>query len=259
MKEYLLVALVVFCFCSCQTTDEQFQQQLVVSSFLKSRHETTDLKLNYAEQIGEKLDETGLGVSGANVLFKHGNEKCRLNEEKPGLYIYRGVQFTANETCYLEIKIDTFFITSRTVIPDTLKLLGTYPDTITIYDNINLSWFPSKYHSGYLVSIKNLEDPDKREAIDEDYEEFTREGRSDVQSYLIDKNVTKFNLTSIEFMWYGKHRISVKAIDRNYFDFMRSAEEQSNIEPICHINGCLGVFGSYSEDSIYLYLKKEEK
>jgi hypothetical protein len=122
-------------------------------------------------------------------------------------------------------------------------------------------------NAGYQIGLVNLE-TDSPLLIDADFleeddlEEFERINSSPALDY-----ESTLRIPWLAIYYAGRYRLRVVALDRNWYDIVRSDPAiggggfgfggeagDGSTRPIFHVDGGIGVFGSVSSDSVGFYV-----
>ncbi len=169
---------------------------------------------------------------------------------------------------------------SRTTVPGDFRVVSFAPDTVVyqggaqIEVQVTRSLYPGR-QSIFVFSTQGLDPhipnltPFYREVIDPDNDD----DEDELDEYLINESpplnedaydvlpdgTLSIKVPWLAFVFYGPNRLMMNAIDENLFDFVRSHQVQqggSTLAPgeipnvIDHVDGGLGVFGSYARSEI---------
>ncbi len=169
---------------------------------------------------------------------------------------------------------------SRTTVPGDFRVVSFAPDTVVyqgreqIEVQVTRSVYPGR-QSIFVFSTQGLDPnipnltPFYREVIEPDNDE----DEDELEEFLINESpplneeaydvlpdgTLSVTVPWLAFVFYGPNRLMMNAIDENLFDFVRSHQVQqggSTLAPgeipnvINHVDGGLGVFGSYARSQI---------
>jgi hypothetical protein len=233
---------------------EQFAPQLVVHGQLQvGTTESLYVQVNRTYRTGETYD---WNFGNPSVVVSHGTDSTRPSGQagdehhdfRPPLPARPGDTFNI---MVAEPGYDT--VRGRTVVPDTFRFL--YPsngDTVTLTDS--LGWTRSRRAAGYCFSLMYA--------------------RPDGDSSLVDVVIgndsadESYDSARVHFprlvFYYGDKpgwkRLTVYAVDSNYYDWMRLVGYGGGggaPPETTHLTGGLGVFGSAAVETLRFYLKTD--
>ena len=180
------------------------------------------------------------GVSGAEVILKHGEESFSLTEDSTGYYYADSTGFAAEQTWQLEVTYPSGEeISAQTTIPGSFEITGFQTDTISNTDT--LAWSKSSDAAGYLVKAfvwASWEDEDADTVYIDSA--FTYPELLSGDSYSIPLEEL--------YLWGDSLWFWVAALDTNAYDYRYYGEDRWDpgirVEDYMHIEGAWGVFGS---------------
>jgi hypothetical protein len=250
---------------------------------------------------GESYTASNVGVGGAAVTIRQGGTDYRYEANRGTLGRYgppAGAPVVMPDTRYdLTVVWGDQTATAVTTTPGRVQIshsvlldestlevrrelktfldgedaVYTDPDNQVNYlDGLLEAWFSPVGVEAYQVGIFSL-DLDSERLLDvdwldeEDYDELTRQESSPP----FEAKDGKLRLPWFAIYFAGRHLIKINALDKNWFDFVRSSPDEmdgggfgglagENFErPIFHVDGGIGLFGSASVDSIGFYVLPE--
>jgi hypothetical protein len=132
---------------------------------------------------------------------------------------------------------DTFSVTNSSLFPAATE----YRPTSVPF---SIAWSDSRAFSDYLVVVRSL-DLTKGQ-IPKSFTSDQAPDRTEIGFFLMDAHSSE--ISWLYFNYYGKTEITVVAVDKNYFDYMKQAmagQGASDIREIRYnLTGALGVFGA---------------
>jgi len=180
------------------------------------------------------------GVSGAEVILKHGEESFSLTEDSTGYYYADSTGLAAEQTWELEVTYPSGEeISAQTTIPGSFEITGFQTDTVSNTDT--LAWSKSSDAAGYLVKAfvwVSWEDEDADTVYIDSA--FTYPELLPDDSYSIPLEEL--------YLWGDSLWFWVAALDTNAYDYRYYGEDHWDpdirVEDYMHIEGAWGVFGS---------------
>jgi len=252
------------------------------------------IRVYRAQSPSEPFDIFGAAESGATVVVRTSNVTANYVESFPGVYRPSGAfPAVAPQTVYhLEITSAAGErLTASTTTPPRLSVtdwvllddnaatvnrkLRTYaelgdsvydaPENQLVYtEGLLEAWVDPVVTAAYQAGIYSLE-PDSGFVFDpafleeEDFEEF----EPNIASPPILNSETEIRLPWFAIYFKGRYKIKIFAVDRNWFDLVRTVPELAGggpgfggnagddfERPIFHVFGGIGIFGSVSMDSV---------
>jgi hypothetical protein len=150
-------------------------------------------------------------------------------------------------------------VTASTTVPDTFHIIGkeNFPRILHYRQGLYMiDWTSSNNYSDYITSVTSL-DLSNLDPIPSDFGNRDNENKPSRTSYgfnYIDNTHTE--IPWFTFNYYGENALSIEAIDKNYYDFIRQLNGGGTDikEMKYNVNGGLGVFGSAALDSLHILL-----
>ncbi len=267
---------------------------LVVDALLIVDHPLPQVLVSETVKANVGYSEHWAGVGDAEVVITQGNQTFLYSSDLvPGSYRPppNAPLVLPNATYHLEVQSQGRVATAQTITPDRLDIrevallddetlevirpLQRYEDgnvaenRVVYQDGLLEMRFDPLPVSGYHIAIESL-DPRSDFVIDSD---LVDEGeRANWERY---GSSPAFEGTDgiVRFPWFavgyaGPHVIRIYAVDKNWFDLVRSVpaffqdDDDGNAlqpgglagdnfeRPLFHVNGGIGIFGSASVDSV---------
>lgn len=268
LSSILMIILILGC------TNEQFDSTetdtVVVEGYLYAGLSLDSLKLS--QLIPLIIDEGDVfEITNAEVYIRWNENDFLLtpSEEVPGNYNYEGTDLFVLEGETYELYLEYFgkSITATTTVPSKPKNLELSAQTIEMapietfedlrnlreIDNLEVYW-ENDEADFYYTLVENIEDsPEEINQLDFDgiqrpnFNFITQPTNLDVS------NVRPFSLTQ-----YGTYQVVVYHVNQAYVDLYDTSEQDSRnlTEPLSNIEDGLGVFTSFSSDTVYFEVVK---
>jgi hypothetical protein len=247
--------------CSEPTSADDYSNQLVLNAFLFAGKPIDSIYVQRTAQVLEHYTESAVAIRNATVTINlmkaadPGSVEASYvlsgDPARPGRY-YSPAVIQPRRTYTIAVQADGYpLVTGTTTVPDTFHVTTSLPSTMfwdVMLSSIEVGWSSSSGHADYVVSITSM-DPDA--PLVDDFRSKNRnpdDPKPERTSFFF--NIPQRN--SVEMPWLmfnylGRQRISVSAVDENYYDFLRqsmSAEGGSLREIRYRLNGGIGVFAS---------------
>jgi hypothetical protein len=288
---FALFAFWIISGCENQPTEvENYQPEPVLNAFLFNGEPLTEVHLERVASLYGDFRPANHGISGAQVrIFEVGGGDTLSLVEDPaehGRYIpAAGDTLIPREITRYRIEVSTpagEILWAETTVPGAMETNGAvqlfYPgagglphtisngDTLTRdYPDLNLMWSDVDAAGGFQSVILTLTDRDSLVPLDPEWDpndpdtkiEDGDRWRFTEMEYRYDQRWTV--LMWFFFFWEGPHRIELRAISAEYYDYLFSLfrMEQGMInEPVSNIHGGRGVFGGLSRWQCEIYMKK---
>ncbi len=261
---------------------------LVVDAVLLVNHRFPIVRVTETSAVNEPYSADASAIVGATVHVEGGGERIAyFDTETPGVYRNRnGTARVLAETTYTltveapdgrvaraetrtpaPFRVDSWLILDDTgsTVEDELASFSdgqVYIENELVYgEGLLEARFERPDVPAFQVGIRSL-DPDSElvTPLDEfgDEDDFDREGSSPALEGL----GGSVRLPWFAIFYAGRHLIRINALDRNWYDLIRSVPELNGgagfgqtqgdgVErPIFHVDGGIGLFGSAAVDSI---------
>jgi len=282
---------------SWKSASPSASQQILVEGYLSAMNPLPSIRIVHVGLLYDyyKGDQIGIGDAEVRIFKLTATGKTdksypyKLEDEGTGSYTPLDqdlVQPGATYKLSIQISGRPTPITSQTTVPDTFAILSETPATpeYPSDDPFSLLASRSNYPGRKALYIFNAL------ARDTSLTNYLPYYKQDIGQYPLYQMYERmnhpsgvireenYNTTSsgdIElvvpwntFVFYGRNRIVVNAIDDNIYDFLRSQQVQSgdsNLTPgeipniISHIEGAIGVFGSLSSDTTATFVLKRRE
>ena len=266
-----------------------YQEYYVVEAYLVANRTLPHIRLSTTAPIDELYTFENTFVSGAQMevrlLAEDGNsvaETITFSDNGDGKYLPQSSHTVLPGRTY-ELNViptgSTDMISATTIVPGDFTIADNQPDTL-IYqgsEQIEVTMSKSNYPGRQTIYIFNMV------ALNPGFDNFTPvyidfydEETEEISDYvnLSSGILNEASLTenpdgtvTVDYPWigvafYGDNLVVANAIDDNIYDYMRSESVQlggSTLSPgeianiITHIDGGLGVFGSFATDTISTY------
>ncbi|MCG8372390.1 MAG: DUF4249 domain-containing protein [Balneolales bacterium] len=265
----LFLFIILFVAASCESNEFDFETSdtIVVEAYL---HENQPVTLFEVSQLIPIIPEDGedYRISDAEVYLHWNDESFQLThttvDEEEGFYYYEGTDLEITQGETYSISIDYFGKTTiaYTTVPVKPEGVSMNYETISIepiddfedladrnpddFDPIEVYWNNPGGERYFYIVAENIESnpSDINELFDiGEFEIITPPTNLDV-----------YNINPFQISQYGTHRIIIYSVNQEYVDLYESSEEDSRnlTEPLSNIENGLGIFTSFSSDTLYL-------
>jgi hypothetical protein len=236
-------------------------------------------------------------VTGAQIVLRHDGASDTLSELSPGTYGKPSIIVQAGKTYGIEIRHGVHILTAETTVPypitttlqgngvsmqyvpslDTLVFPREYaypdsfPDRWSIPAKpLKVLWTRSSNSAGYQVVITARDTTGQGFLRVSDYDEWkggdfrnaqTRQ-RAQTLTYPAYPDSLSSDLFWVGFKYQGDYDVVIMAMDQSFYYFLMSADQPGtgadyDTGVTNYVRGGLGVFGSYSADTVHTYVKTE--
>ncbi|MCX6138057.1 MAG: DUF4249 family protein [Ignavibacteriales bacterium] len=258
---FVSLLLVIISGCSEPSSSDDYSNQLVLNAYLFAGKAIDSVYVQRTAQIMERYTEKAVAITGASVRISLMKASDPMTAEttyvlvadplKQGRFSSPAV-ILPRRSYSIEVHAGGYpVVTGTTLVPDTFHIVTTLPATL-LWDvqqpSIEVGWSPSSGYGDYVASITSTD-------VDPPFINDFRSKNRNPDDPKPQKTSFFFNIpqrNSVELPWLmfrylGRHRISVSAVDENYYDFLRqsmAAEGGSLREIRDRLNGGIGVFAS---------------
>ena len=286
----LSVLLVVLSFSACDTySQDDFSSEYVVESYLIAGEPLPALKLSETAPIDGAYRFEDYAVSSARVTLTQLNDAGETEKNHVYREQQRGIYLPADQTDLVEggrqysLRIEPAgsgdVIRASTIVPGIFTIAPPEEDTL-IYqsaDALLLEVSRSLYPGREAIYMNKLQALDTTATLTPLYKDLW-EGGEVTKDDLVENssgitNEANFVEISEETLgilvpwigvaFLGPNDIVIDAIDDNLYDYARSLEENGSRplgerdNPIDHIEGARGIFGSLARARVRVYVKAE--
>jgi len=251
--------------CSEPTYPTDYSNQVVVQGYLTANQPIDSIIVRRTARIDEYVLGSALSIQEAIVVVTGNGISDTLKEMRGFHGYYTSVRNPKNiikprQTYDLFVQVpDGRTVTASTTVPDTFHIIGkeSFPPIFHYQKGLfTIDWTSSNTYSDYITSVTSV-DLSILDPIPSDFGNNDNGNKPSRTSYgfnYIDKTHTE--IPWFAFHYYGETALIVKAIDKNYYDFIRQLEGGGTDlrEMKYNVQGGLGVFGSASVDSLHILL-----
>ncbi|MGM0506319.1 MAG: DUF4249 family protein [Bacteroidota bacterium] len=279
---FALLVLLGGCVLEQQT---EYREYPVVETHLIAGRDLPPLYLSTSIPIDQEYEFDEVAVSDAQAEIHLLDANGEISQTLPYRYSQPGVflpqtfvthEVLSGRTYRLEVEIAGFDpIQAETTVPEAFDVVSDVPSSL-VYQQDTLKvqirrQAPSE--RPYVFLFQTVSDEPVVENLTPFYLDLIEREESEMDEIISnpsnpvnEANFTKIDAHTIEIQYpwiaaafYGKNRIIANAIDSNLHDFLRSQGVQTGgstlppgeiPNPIYHIEGALGIFGSLSADTI---------
>lgn len=266
IKKYLIgIVGLGFVIISCTKEEQQFTDSPILESYLKpGQYFTVKVSRQIPFISNAKLSENN--INKLDIQIVHDGKTDVLSPLDSGQYIDSNLLVRENDEYDLSFSFNSKNVSAYTYIPtkpedftqSTSKIYITKMDSSSIPsfgsmpDPIELTW-TNDDDSYYLVVVENMEsslDPIR------DF------GDNDPPGNAFRKSPTNGNtemLNSIDFQYYGKHRVILYHVLPDYASLYdrNSTSSQNLTNPSTSIINGYGIFTGMNSDTLYVEVKEQ--
>ena len=241
----------------CESSVEKYKPEPNVYCVLRTDRTGTTLLAGMTLGYYDSVPDTNQwqGTSGVSVSIGHRGKVTVLSAvaDSAGYYGTDSLPVVPGDTYSLSATyLDGTKVSGTTVVPDTLSL-GIRVDTILevpwpgdTYATIKVSytWPESRGASGYFEQMDIWYRSGEDSSL-ERYGPMFTSTRRDSWTFSPFTYVWDSLSGEVDSLQLDRVRIEVKAVDRNYYDYVFSLDYMGGVEPDkMHLDGGVGVFGS---------------
>ena len=254
----------------CFSTELEFEDQhlIVVEGYLYSGANLAVINLTGMISFGN--DSTGgEGIENATVTLSKDQSQWVLqaNPDSAGNYLaVDKIPIQPGDTFHLLVETGEEILKSSTVIPDLPPAISLSADSLFIPkiddpremgeigfpEPIELTWENAEGNY-YYFRIENIEsDPESIISDPPDDLPF-RHGGFAFQMFTRPVNGAMYTITARELTHFGTHRLIVYSVNQEYVNLYETQEQDTRKlnEPFSNIDNGLGIFTSFSSDTMY--------
>ncbi len=274
----IIGAAIVLAGCENGITPAQLPPTVVVEGYLYANHPVDSIVLTQTEPIDAYYADSLARITGATVTLRVDGREYTLQEKpgSPGAYTLPADSLIVQSDKQYTLTIHALntIVTAVTTVPDTFAMTTLSPDTLqwpstlTTLVGPSLAWTPSLNRTAYAISMEALDtliyeingsDTLWNQRVQLPGLEGRRNTRAQQLSrFLLQLRAPQTNITWDLFRWYGRHRLTVYAMDTNFVDFMQmqSVGGRTYLPQLNHVTNGIGVFGSAAIRQQEVFLKE---
>ncbi|GEM_PF-5739200 len=246
---------------------DAFTPELIVEGYLTAGKSFQSISLKQSIS-GDDLfdylyyrDDPHKWISGAQITIATDSWEVNLVEDSEQAGIYRPSEqdrfvVTSNTTYSLEVQYQEEQLSASTTVPGAIhiNIISPFNGTnIDSGDTVILGIDSAEKGFGYAVTI------DERDEYNNSWQLIQHNYFSEGYFFTLEERIV---IPNNYFRYYGAvYVIKVYNLDRNLFDlYVTQSRSSWDPEPVAmYIDGGLGIFGSYSADSVFITVTKHEK
>lgn len=240
--------------CSEPAGNNTYSDQLVVNAYLVGNEPIDSIFVQRTGRVTELYTDESAAVTNAVVVITGNNFVDTLVQDPGmhGMYASRHKErlVRPGASYSLSVRVPGYDdVSGTTSVPDTFSVTnsGAFPRT-TRYTPaaapFSVAWNDSRLFEDYLVVVRSLDLTQGQ--IPKSFTNDQVPDRTQIGFFLKDAHASE--ISWLYFNYYGKTEITVVAVDKNYFDYMKQAmagQGASDIREIRYnLTGALGVFGA---------------
>lgn len=275
-----------------------FEPEFVVEAFVIAGEPLQPVRLSRTAPLSEPYDFTALAVRDAEVALELLDEAGGVAERfayaedpaRPGVYVPTAPRPALPLRRY---RLDVLppgggRISATTLVPDTFRVVGAntreavYQSTAQLEITLTRSLYPGRDQAYFVFSTEALDPVEEQltplaaSILDFQEDELTLEDLRVGASPIF--NEANYDLNAdgtltIRYPWlaiafFGPNRLTAHVLGDNLYDYIRSQSVQQGgstfspgeiPNPIEHLDGARGVFGSYARQTFELFVKRPEE
>jgi hypothetical protein len=298
MRKILFILLVPLFMSGCSDLNDpnnDYEEYYVVESYLKAQERLPSVLLSTTSPAFEEYNFEDVTVDGAEVQVHllEGDRESNAEQIFSYVQLYTGTyvaqsnhEVLPGRTYRLNVDLpdQAGSIQAFTTIPDTFRVLDNAKMDTVVYqseEQLEITVTPSVnddrqsvyvFNTVALNPIRDNLTPFYEDQVS-DQEDLINAGNTD-SGLINEENFAKNEdgTITLQFPWLGvafyeENRVVINTLDDNVYDFLRSQSVQlggSTISPgeiqnaIYHIEGGIGVFGSYASDTLETFFQRPE-
>jgi hypothetical protein len=275
---FAFVAELVVVGCVDSVAPADLPPTVVVEGYLYANQPIDSIVLTQTQPIDAYYSDSLSRITGALVTITVDGHAYTLLEKpgRPGAYTLPAESLIVRSEKQYTLSVHALntTVTATTTVPDTFAMTTVSPDTIqwplTISTLLGppLAWTASLNRDAYAISMEALDtliyQISGKDTVWNRRVQLPGQGeRRNIRAqqlirYILQLKAPQANITWDLFRWYGKHRLTVLAMDTNFVDFMQmqSVGGRTYQSQLNHITNGIGVFGSAAVQRQTVYLKE---
>lgn len=261
-----LITIILFSGCK-KEDNKEFTDSPIIESYLQAGHYLT-VKISRQIPFSSDVDYSSDDINNLSLKVLYNNATHNLEPLGDGKYIDSSIIVSEGATYNLNFEYNSKNVTAYTYVPvkplnvalsttvmviekiDLSVGMPTSPPTMP--DPITLAWTNSDA-SHYLITVENME------TTLEPVRDF---GDNAPPANIFKKSPTNSNteeLRSMEFQYYGKHRVIIYHVLPDYATLYNanSTSSQNLTNPSTSIVNGYGIFTGLNSDTVYVQIKEE--
>jgi hypothetical protein len=270
MIKKLTALLIPLALSGCFNSEIEFEDQymIVVEAYIYSGANLADINLTGMISFGND-STTGEGIEDATVTLRNTSGQWLLqhNPDSSGNYIpAEDISVQPGDTFHLLIESGDILLQSSTIVPEAPPIINLSASSLYIPkvedpremgdvdfpEPIELTW-ENPEEKYYYFRIENIEsDPESIMPDPPDDMPFRRGGFA-FQMFTRPVNDELYTITSRDLTHFGTHRLIVYSVNQEYVNLYETQEQDTRKlnEPFTNIDNGLGIFTSFSSDTMY--------
>ena len=245
MKCYWLYMVIILFFFACEE-EQDGNKTLVVEGYLYTGVTSQQIKLSSSNRHGTNAEI----ISDAEVVLYDKTGDYEFMHQRNGIYTYNGedLLIIPEATYSLEVEYKGQKIYSETTVPHPPVGLMADQDTLTIdgfvSNFITFSWLNPNFYSPLVKSV--TAHPDNLIKTNEEIDRFNFSMPTSNNEYFVD-------IRHIEYL--GQNDFILFSVANEYLDLYQFTNQESGLLQPGNIRGGLGIFTSFSSDTVRFYVK----
>jgi hypothetical protein len=270
MRKIILFLIFPIILGGCFTSDLEFEEEylVVVEAYLYAGANLTDINLTSMISFGN--DSTGgEGIEDATVTLSDGSDTWVLgdNPDSSGSYIpSETIPVESGDLFEIQVEVDDIILNAQTLVPGLPPDISMSSTSLSITkvddimedgpiefpDPLELSWEnPDNHH--YYFKIENIEDDPESIMPDPPDDMPFAKGGFVFQMVTRPVDGEAHEISMRDLTHFGTHRITVYSVNEEYVNLYETQEQDTRKlnEPYTNIENGLGIFTSFSSDTLY--------
>lgn len=269
----LLCGLLLFVTGCDGAIDSVYEERLVLSAYLFAGEPIDSVVLERTTEFGKAVVDSAIAISGADIIITVQGEELQLTPipGRPGRYHLPSHVVRAGEVYSIVVRNEGHELTSTTRVPMPIRFIDldrSLPaDRILVLDTDRIGDFKYSVEAGpkdqpfrsYMLQVTSLDTLEENRI-----RAFAPGPPIDTNSYArysFLRLSPKIPIDAQLVAYYGRQRITIYAVDSNWYDYHRMVFGQSGTyQPsLNHVNGGLGVFAAAARDTLSVLIKPPTK
>jgi hypothetical protein len=271
---FIIISVFIF-FTGCEesTQSSDYSDQLVVSAFLMAEQPMDSVFISHTGTLFEYYSPGKYAITNAVVkitmvdsVHPSASHTVTLLHDgnHPGRY-YSSEKVLPLRTYLLSVEAPGYpVVTGKTSVPDTFSIINRseFPDTISFNPAApahTLFWNASNNYVDYIGAIASMDTA--AQDIPSDFRRADDPKPDKTALFIFNSpHTTSVSIIWLAFNYYGRNYITMKAVDYNYYDYLRQYIVSGGTElrqMRYNISNGIGVFGScaVAHNSFVIYIK----
>lgn len=292
----IVILVCLFIFTTCEDYNQiDYEEHVVLEAYATAHQPLPEVRLSRTLPTGQEYSFAEAGLGGATVqitlLNDNGGDEADFDyhpsSEVRGLYVpdNQSHHVLPRRSYRIDVDFDnrSDVLSAQTTIPDNIEIINDVPDTLVYQSSQQLETVlaPIEQTGKQNVFVFNAIalQPEKenltplyRDLVENEDENIEELYNNDSGTIKEDYEVNQDGTITIKYPWiivafFGDNQIVANSIDKNLLDLLNSQSVQlggGTLSPgeipnlNYHIEGGIGVFGSFASDTVQTFFKRPE-